>query len=151
MIIFSQILAVVLISIFFLLSALHFYWAVGGKWAFETALPSDESGTVAFKPGFWACAIVGFSVFVFGILVAWYVGWISISFLPSFLQNAVWLIALIFLFRALGDFRYVGFFKQLKTTASCLPADKFAELDTKVYSPLCLFMGLSALFIAILN
>ena len=144
MVIFSQILAVTLILIFFFLSALHFYWAVGGKWAFETALPSDESGIVAFKPGFWACAIVGFGLFAFGALVAWYVGWISISFLPSFLQNAVWVIALIFLFRAIGDFRYVGFFKQLKTTA-------FAKLDTKIYSPLCLFIGLSALFIAILN
>jgi hypothetical protein len=32
--------------------------------------------------------------------------------------------------RAIGDFRYVGFFKRIRDS-------KFARLDTLAYSPLC--------------
>ena len=47
----------------------------------------------------------------------------------------------IFLLRAVGDFRYVGFFKKVKNTA-------FARNDTRYYSPLCLLLGVIALGVA---
>ena len=46
--------------------------------------------------------------------------------------------AMIFVLRTLGDFRYVGFTKRIRNTS-------FAEWDTKLYSPLCLLMALLAL------
>jgi hypothetical protein len=47
-----------------------------------------------------------------------------------FVQIAAWLIAAVFALRAIGDFRYVGFFKRIRDS-------KFARLDTLAYSPLC--------------
>jgi len=44
-------------------------------------------------------------------------------------------LALIFAFRALGDFRYVGFFKRVR-------GNLFAQRDTWFYSPLCLLLAI---------
>ena len=52
------------------------------------------------------------------------------------------IIAGIFLLRAIGEFRFVGFFKKVKGT-------KFATLDTKYYSPLCLILSINAFITAI--
>ena len=46
----------------------------------------------------------------------------------------------IFILRAIGDFKYVGFFKKVKNTP-------FAKLDSKFYSPLCLLIGLAFIWI----
>jgi hypothetical protein len=43
--------------------------------------------------------------------------------------------------RAVGDFNYIGFFKRRRTTA-------FAGLDTRLYSPLALALGLGAGIVA---
>ena len=48
-----------------------------------------------------------------------------------------WVLAAAMLLRALGDFRYVGFFKRVRT-------GRFAELDTKFYTPLCLALAAGA-------
>ncbi|TKI67695.1 DUF3995 domain-containing protein [Lysinibacillus mangiferihumi] len=48
--------------------------------------------------------------------------------------------AVIFLIRAIGDFKYVGFFKKIKHS-------QFARNDTWLYSPLCLFISLVYLFV----
>jgi uncharacterized membrane protein SpoIIM required for sporulation len=45
-------------------------------------------------------------------------------------QITAWLIAAVFALRAIGDFRYVGFFKRIRDT-------RFARLDTLAYWPLC--------------
>jgi hypothetical protein len=43
--------------------------------------------------------------------------------------------------RAVGDFRYVGFFKRVRDS-------RFATLDTRVYSPLCFVLAAGVAFIA---
>ena len=50
-------------------------------------------------------------------------------------------VAVVLLVRAVGDFRLVGFFK--KVTGS-----RFARLDTMVFSPLCVVLGLGLLAVA---
>jgi len=53
-------------------------------------------------------------------------------------------ISIIFLVRAVGDFKYVGFFKRIRETP-------FAKMDSKFYSPLCLFIsmiGIAIFFLA---
>jgi hypothetical protein len=44
-------------------------------------------------------------------------------------------VALALLARAVGDFRLVGFFKRVKDSV-------FARMDSRVYSPLCVLLGL---------
>ncbi len=51
-----------------------------------------------------------------------------------------WLIASIFIIRAIGEFNYVGFFKKIKYT-------QFGRNDTKYYSPLCLIIGILTIII----
>ncbi len=46
-----------------------------------------------------------------------------------------------FIARAVGDFRLVGFFKRVRGT-------DFARLDTAIFAPLCLLLGLAVLFVA---
>ena len=43
--------------------------------------------------------------------------------------------------RAVGEFKYVGFFKRVR-------GSKFARLDTLVYSPLCVALAFGVAFVA---
>jgi hypothetical protein len=46
-------------------------------------------------------------------------------------------VALIFAARAVGDFRYVGFFKRVRDS-------RFGRLDSALYSPLCVFLSFAS-------
>ena len=48
-------------------------------------------------------------------------------------------VGVVLLARAVGDFRYVGFFKRVR-------GSRFATLDSRYFSPLCLLLGLGALW-----
>ena len=48
-------------------------------------------------------------------------------------------VGVVLLARAVGDFRYVGFFKRVR-------GSRFATLDSRYFSPLCLILGLGALW-----
>jgi hypothetical protein len=50
-------------------------------------------------------------------------------------------LAIIFAARALGDFRFVGFTKSVRDS-------RFARLDTRVYSPLCVLLAALACALA---
>jgi hypothetical protein len=66
-------------------------------------------------------------------LLALRIGWLALPGFTGadiFVRIAVWLLAAVFALRAIGDFRYVGFFKRVRNTG-------FARLDTRAYSPLC--------------
>jgi hypothetical protein len=130
--------------IFILLGAIHLYWGVGGKWGSKQALPQNiGTEKPIFLPGMAACFIVAFGLFSMGFLTLNQAGIININ-LPIALKNyGMYAIGAIFLLRALGDFKYVGFFKRIKNT-------EFGELDTLFYTPLCLYLGLSS-FTIVLN
>jgi Protein of unknown function (DUF3995) len=65
------------------------------------------------------------------------------KFLPTWITSlAIWTIAIVFLLRSLGDFRYAGFSKRIYGTT-------FATFDTWFYSPLTLLLGLSCLIMAL--
>ncbi|MDY7394845.1 DUF3995 domain-containing protein [Aureibaculum sp. 2210JD6-5] len=65
--------------------------------------------------------------------------------IPSWiLTYGTWIIPAIFLLRAIGDFKYIGFFKRVKST-------DFAKLDTKFFSPLCLTISTLGILIAVIN
>jgi hypothetical protein len=129
--------------IFTLIGAIHIYWGVGGKWGSKQALPQNIGAEKPiFSPGIIACFIVAFGLFSMGFLTLNQSSIININ-LPSALKNyGMYAIGAIFLLRALGDFKYVGFLKRIKNT-------EFGELDTLFYTPLCLYLGISSFIIGL--
>ena len=125
-----------------LISAIHFYWLFGGKWGADAALPTGKDGGLALKPGIFETLIVAAGLLFMTLLHIDKAGLIALN-LPSWIDDyALKIIAFIFLIRAIGEFRYVGFFKKIKSTT-------FGRLDTRFYSPLCLLLSLNALLTAI--
>lgn len=131
-------LSIGLAGIFTLLALIHFSWALGSTFGFENALPKNEAGNYVLNPALWESAVVGFALSLFGIFYLVRAKVLKLS-IPSRLRLiGSWLIPLIFLLRALGDFKYVGFFKSITST-------DFARLDTMFYSPLCLIIAVAGL------
>ena len=123
------------------LSALHFYWAAGGRWKLGAAVP-EIRGAKLFSPGPLACAAVGTAL----LCAAFFVSCAARLWLGEGIPHAVSRVgtaalAFVFIGRAIGDMRYVGFFKRVRGT-------RFARLDTRVYSPLCLALGAASALIA---
>lgn len=126
------------------LSGIHFYWAFGGKWGFELALPRNAEQQKMLNPRQLDCAIIAVGLLAFSLFFLYSVKLIPLS-LPSWLlPNGLWVISSIFFLRALGDFRYVGFSKRIRNT-------DFARLDSFYYSPLCLLISLTSAGIAFLG
>jgi hypothetical protein len=124
------------------LAQLHLYWAFGGGWGAKDAVPQRE-GKPLFKPGPGACTAVAV-LLALAAAVVWSkgVGWLPPS-LPRYWSTVSALgVALVFTGRAVGDFRWVGFFKRSRSS-------RFAALDSRVYSPLCLLIGVGALLVAV--
>ena len=129
----EAILALILSLILLAIALLHFYWMLGGKWGFNHSLPSQPNGEYLFTPGKLATGVVGLAL----------VGMVYFIFLrlqnPSssnwIFKYGLYFLGGIFTLRAIGDFKYVGFFKKIKGTP-------FSKNDTSFYSPLCLLIGI---------
>ena len=144
-------------TVFAALALLHLYWALGGRWGADSALPhvaapatrgDDPLATSqarpmvrAFNPGRSATLVVAASLAGVAALVAMQAGLLGGSIDHPAVRWALVVVAVVLLLRAVGDFRLVGFFK--KITGS-----RFARLDTLVFSPLCVVLGLSLLVVA---
>ncbi|MGD8189531.1 DUF3995 domain-containing protein [Brevibacillus ginsengisoli] len=119
------------------LSFIHIYWALGGGWGKNAALPIKADGTTrAFTPsaaGTWVVALV---LFLLGLVLLTQSGHLTILRANKVTKMICLLFSLLFFLRAIGDFHYVGFFKKVKGTI-------FARNDTWMYSPLCVFLSLS--------
>ena len=118
---------------FVVIAAWHFYVAVVPGTSHSWAIPNLE-GKPLFRPSRMGTAAVALMLLAFAALVAacariWAVG------VPH--RLLLWLsyaLAAALCCRAIGDFRYVGFFKQVRGTA-------FARLDSLLFSPLCLLLA----------
>ncbi|MGB0838526.1 MAG: DUF3995 domain-containing protein [Chitinophagales bacterium] len=138
----QTIIPLILTDIFLTLSILHFYWAFGGKWGFDKALPTNEDGERLLQPKPIHSAIVGLGLMGFAGIYLLQANLFSldIPILAHISGYALWAIPIIFLLRTVGDFKYVGFSKKIKQT-------NFARLDTQFYAPLCLFISILAFFV----
>ncbi|SMG17434.1 DUF3995 domain-containing protein [Arenibacter troitsensis] len=134
--ILSILLGIILIG----LGLIHFNWVMGGKFGFSESLPTKENGERVLNPKKIDSAIVGIGLTIFGIFYVLKSGLIEYSLPAWIIKYGSWIIPIIFLLRAIGEFRYVGFFKSIKTT-------EFGKLDTKLFSPLCLAIGILGLII----
>lgn len=125
--------AAITCAVFAFLSLLHAYWALGGRWAHEAALPFKDGGPL-FRPSAVGTFMVGLVLMAFAGLAAVNGGLLGLGAPPAWFRWAGGAVALALVGRAIGDFRYVGFFKRLGE-------DPFARLDTRVYSPLCILLA----------
>ncbi|GAA3769422.1 DUF3995 domain-containing protein [Flavobacterium ginsengiterrae] len=140
----AKIIAVVLFSIFLFLSLVHFYWAFGGKWGTEGVYPTPDSQTPPKNPGIISTLIVAIVLFTFALFYLIKVSIILFE-LPFWIQKyGLWILTSIFAVRAIGDFKYLGFFKKIKNT-------KFGQNDTKYFAPLCLVISILTFFIIVSN
>ena len=126
----------ILTYILILSALLHFYWAVGGKFGLDYALPTDAKGNRLLNPSTFMTYVVGFVLLGFAyVAYRLYVGDES-----TVIVYAGYGISLLFFLRTVGDFNLVGLFKKVKNT-------EFAKYDTWVYIPLFLFISINFLFL----
>jgi uncharacterized membrane protein YpjA len=137
--------AIILFLIFLSLSGIHVYWAFGGQWYTGAVIPTKDDNEKVIMPGFVPTLIVALGLFGFGLVALMHLAEPGADF-PAWLSTirkyGLWAIAVIFTIRAIGDFKYLGFFKKHKHT-------KFAINDTRYYSPLCLLVGTLAIFLLV--
>jgi len=139
----AQILALVLFLVFMVLSGFHFYWFFGGEWGLAKVIPSKGSQAETLAIPKFATLLVAIVLLSFGLIYLLSSGIIQLQ-LPKLLTNFVyWFIPVIFILRSIGEFRYVGFFKNIKDT-------DFAKADTQIFSPLCLGIGVFGILIQIM-
>ena len=130
--------------IFIVLSLLHFYWAFGGKLWYDAVLPASSNGLHKLNPGIAAGLIIAFGLLFLALITAGNGGVLDKYVKRTYFRYGTLLIAIVFLCRAIGDFRFIGFFKTIKWT-------KFGINDTQIFSPLCLFISLLSLLIFVFN
>lgn len=137
-------LLIVLFFIFLSLSLIHIYWVFGGELGLKNAIPTTkENENMNFKPSAFATALVALFLLAFACFYLIQVDFITFK-LPKWTKYFLWILPIIFLIRAIGEFKYVGFFKSIKSTL-------FAKWDTKLFSPLCLFISVLGFVIAYFN
>ena len=126
--------------VFVSLAMLHVYWAVGERVGSAAVVPSQPDGSRLFKPGPLSTWLVAGGLMVFALIT---LGNLPSQYgaYPGFIRFGDWTIATIFILRAIGDFRFIGFFKKVKGT-------NFSKNDTRIYSPLSLCIGVISLILA---
>ena len=137
-------LVIVASSLVLAISLVHFYWALGGrKWADRVFPQFAGTDKPVFTAGNWATILVAFIFLSFSgvIFLKTFGGFFRIS--NHWIDICAWVIGALFLLRAIGDFKYVGFTKSIRST-------NFAAYDTKFFTPLSLTIGLMIVVIALI-
>lgn len=125
-------------ALFFALSFIHIYWAFGGQIGLRKVIPLNQNGEPLFTPG----PLITIIVATLLALVGFYFicGAFGLHDFRGAMAYPAWVVAVLFLARAIGDFRYIGFLKRIG-------GSDFARMDTLLYSPLCLLIsGLIVLY-----
>ena len=102
--------------IFTIISGFHFYWAMGGKVGFDVVLPSNTEGVKSLNPSKLITVIaacVFLSITFFYLIKA---NLIHLQLPNLIIDYGLYALAIVLIIRAIGDFKYVGFFKTIKNT-----------------------------------
>ena len=102
------------------------------------------AGKPLFAPSTRATLGVAVVLLLFAGLVAATAGLVAVSLQQSLLVWLCYGLALGLFGRAVGEFKYVGFFKRIR-------GSRFAKLDTPIYSPLCLLLGTGVALVGLQN
>jgi Protein of unknown function (DUF3995) len=128
--------AIVLVCI----SGLHAYWAFGGRWGSDVVVP-QIGGKRTFTPSPAATMFVAVALLIAALIVLAEADTVRLGALEPLVHLGAVMLGIVFVARAIGEFRYVGFFKRVRGTP-------FADLDTRLFSPLCLALGAATLWVA---
>lgn len=123
------------------LALLHVWWGIVGVSGRSIALP-EVDGRPVFQPSRLASFAVAAALGLACALVLAHGGVLPPLLSPSLTQIGTVGVGVVFLLRAIGDFRLVGFFKRVRGTP-------FARWDTRLFSPLCLVLGGAILWLAV--
>ena len=85
---------------------------------------------------------VAAALFVAALLVLARVGLVAGALGTSLFVWPTLLLGVVFIARAVGEFNLVGFFKRVRGTT-------FARWDTRVFSPLCIILGSSIIWLSL--
>jgi len=136
--------ASLLFLVFLLLAVLHFYWAFGGGWALEGAMPPEMRAMVLSPKrqlGFrLLTAVVGLGLLGMGLMMMTNVLYKLQSWEGGYLPWITLAIGGIFLLRAIGDFKTVGLFQRGQIGI-------FARRDKAIYTPLCAGLALGTFWL----
>src|SRR5690349_4810330 len=121
---------------------LHVYWAVEGIDSPAVVIPHVD-GKPSFIPDARDCYAVAAALALSCILVTTRAGLLRSPMPEAWTQLGTIAVGAVFALRAVGDFHTLGFFKRVRGTT-------FAEWDTRLFSPLCLLVGLATLWIALI-
>ena len=125
--------AMVVVGLFVVLSLLHVLWMFPKQDRGMSWVISEIDGQPAFRPGPWATGAVALLLLVAAWTCATQGGLFGLE--PSSLSRfGVWILTVLFILRAVGEFRLVGFFKRVRGTS-------FARWDTWLFSPLCVLIA----------
>ncbi len=133
-------LGILLAVVFAILSLFHIFWAAGGQLGGKAAIPT-MNGERLFNPSAFGTILVAAALLLAMLVVLGQIGIWSANLPAWIFRFGVLGISLLFLLRAIGDFRYLGFFKSVSET-------DFARSDTWLFSPLCLFIAVVAFLIS---
>ncbi len=115
------------------ISALHVYWAAGGRWGRGVAVPTRSDGTPTMRPSALATVAVAVALAVTAVIIASASGLLPAlpwSSWPTWTRDLGLLAAAVFGLRMIGDFRFAGLFKRERRS-------EFARWDSALFSPLC--------------
>ena len=143
-IILKALIGSILCIVFLFLSGIHFYWGLGGKWGSNAAIPAKMNNERIMQPGLLACFVVALALLGFGLFMIVKSGIVSAPLSGWLTHYGLWVISILFGLRAIGEFKYVGFFKKIKST-------RFGQFDTRYYSPLCMAIALLTMALALLQ
>ncbi|MES2796292.1 MAG: DUF3995 domain-containing protein [Bacteroidota bacterium] len=140
-----QIAQIINTILFLVISGLHFYWAFGSMFGKKikgaTSVLPEVNGKSAFIPSTFSTFVVAFGLLLFAEVSSFgLVKYFDFQMFSPIIPFGNLAISIIFMMRAMGDFRLVGFFKKIKST-------QFAENDSKFYSPLCVLISVLAFVI----
>jgi hypothetical protein len=136
----NLVIAQIVCLAFAVIAAGHFYMALAPLSGTGGAVPSVE-GKPLFVPSRAATIAVGVVLLLFAGLVAATAGIVAVGLSLAVLSWLSYALAVGLLARAVGEFRYVGFFKRVR-------GSRFATLDTWIYSPLCVLLAAGVALVA---
>ena len=119
---------------------MHFLWVIRGhEYNLEYIVPYVDNKPL-FVPTRIGAAFV--SVLLLGASFLLYLTTNNVlNYIPERVYDmALGVLCFVMLLRSIGDFRLAGLFKKVKDS-------KFSEWDTKLYTPLCVYLFISCLYI----
>ncbi|NVK52340.1 MAG: DUF3995 domain-containing protein [Flavobacteriaceae bacterium] len=137
-------MSLLLFITFTILGCFHFYWFFGGTWGLKKAIPTKSNDVKLKTPPKFATLFVALVLASFALVYLIKSELIIISTNSKAIRIAYWVIPILFIIRAVGEFNYIGFLKKVKDT-------EFAKADSNLFSPLCLGIGMIGIIIQLLT